>query len=638
MRGGDRAAMAADQAPDPHRTTYEPAGKSQVRQQFRPTSAPRAARSLAEPARGGAAEGQDGGAAHDRRDRPTSAPLAREGVGGGEFAGGGGVLAHGQAAGSDGDGDSQAHEVGMAAGGYYPYVMRPTSAPSRPPYVLEAGPEQRPGSAGAGRPRLAARSRAGTRLPNSGALRFVEEASGRPPVRVFSPMTSPLTDTTRFQPTWALSKHRQREREMLAESSLQAALSYEGSRLGSAGGTRPGSVISQASTGSAAASRRAAGSAAGPYKDMPRMAIRNPLAQRIGGSTGDLAEVNGSFIPLQSQSKIPHYDALYDPHLKAFWGRQDVKKVLSLEGKTRDHWAPDSGMLEAAISQELTELSRPRDIAEVMAPLDPLISALGVDPPDVLPGVNLASDVMQIEVSEEAVSVAAEFLPLSLKQPVISTWLHWGSQTGATTAPDLDLSAVCFDSKARVLDTIFYRNLVSRHEAIVHLGDDTDDTIAPAELVTNPNTAADDVAAATRRKEGLLIHLPRIQKDVVAIALAVTCYSEEMGLSEAAGAEMRVCVGPTHAAGLDNDLVRYVLSSERYKAAAPCMLVRDNASESGWSIFTRPRVCLANVVVEMIPVLQTMLRQTNVCVPYVLHVEAHTLKRARYSAFMQFTY
>ena len=129
-----------------------------------------------------------------------------------------------------------------------------------------------------------------------------------------------------------------------------------------------------------------------------------------------------------------------------------------------------------------------------------------------------------------------------------------------------------------------------------------------------------------------------IQKDVVAIALAVTCYSEEMGLSEAAGAEMRVCVGPTHAAGLDNDLVRYVLPSERYKAAAPCMLVRDNASESGWSIFTRPRVCLANVVVEMIPVLQTMLRQTNVCVPYVLHVEAHTLKRARYSAFMPFNY
>ena len=118
-----------------------------------------------------------------------------------------------------------------------------------------------------------------------------------------------------------------------------------------------------------------------------------------------------------------------------------------------------------------------------------------------------------------------------------------------------------------------------------------------------------------------------VQKDVVAIAFAVTCYTDELGLSEAAGAEMRVCVGPTHSAGLDNDLVRYVLSSERYKAAAPCMLVRDYASESGWSLYTRPRVCLANVVVEMIPVLQAVVRQTRVCVPYVLHVEYCTARR-----------
>jgi len=300
--------------------------------------------------------------------------------------------------------------------------------------------------------------------------------------------------------------------------------------------------------------------------------------------------------------------------------------VLNLEGKLKEHWAPDSGMLEAAISQELTDMSRPRDIAEIMAPLEPLIPALGVDPSDIFPGVNPASDVIQIEVSEEAVSVASELLPLSRRQPVISVWLHWGCQSRSDTAADLDLSAVCFDSKARVLDTIFYRNLVSHHEAIVHLGDDTDDTVAPAELVTNPHTTADDVAAGTRRKEGLLIHLPRVQKEVAAIAVAVTCYSDEMGLSEAAGAELRLCVGPTHSAGLDNDLIRYVLSSERYKAAAPCMLVR-SGSESGWSVYTRPRVCLANVVIEMIPVLQTMLRQTNVCVPYILHVEYCTARR-----------
>ena len=57
------------------------------------------------------------------------------------------------------------------------------------------------------------------------------------------------------------------------------------------------------------------------------------------------------------------------------------------------------------------------------------------------------------------------------------------------------------------------------------------------------------------------------------------------------------------------------------------MLVRDMASESGWSVYTRPRVCLANVVVEMIPVLQAMVRQTRVCVPYVLHVEYCTAPR-----------
>ena len=57
------------------------------------------------------------------------------------------------------------------------------------------------------------------------------------------------------------------------------------------------------------------------------------------------------------------------------------------------------------------------------------------------------------------------------------------------------------------------------------------------------------------------------------------------------------------------------------------MLVRDMASESGWSVYTRPRVCLANVVVEMIPVLQAMVRQTRVCVPYVLHVEYCAARR-----------
>ena len=85
---------------------------------------------------------------------------------------------------------------------------------------------------------------------------------------------------------------------------------------------------------------------------------------------------------------------------------------------------------------------------------------------------------------------------------------------------------------------------------MVHLGDDTDDRISPAELATNPYTPADDAAAGARRKEGILVHLPRVQANVVAIAFAVTSYTDEMGLAEAAGAEMRLCVGPTHSSGM----------------------------------------------------------------------------------------
>jgi stress response protein SCP2 len=595
----------AHEPPDDVRTTYQPASsKRQVRQQFRPTSAPRVARSLAHP------------------DRPTSAPISASLDSGLEGA------------------DGSAYALGgineMPVGdGYYggAHAYRPTSAPSRPlhlQHISESGLAWQPLSYGMHHPRLAARKDRATRLEESGAMRFVDDVSFKPPVRIFSPMASPQTHKTRFQPKWALSNHRQRERDAISDATLESALSYEGSRLSSMGVQRPRSANSSfvSAAGSAARSTvsalRRAGSA-GPYTEIPRTAIRNPLAQRIGGSTGDLVEVNGAFEPLKSQCQLPTYDALYDPHLRPFWSRNDVAKVMKLEGKTRDLWAPDSGMLEATISAELTELRRSRDIAELTAPLDPLVSALGVDPVDPwLP----KSEVMTIEVSEEAVSLAQDVLPLSLRQPVVSVWLHWGCQSGHDTAADLDLSAVCFDDKARVIETVFYRHLISRHEALVHLGDDSDDTVSPAELVTNPLTAPDDVAAGMRRKEGIIVHLPRVRTDVTAIAFAVTCYTDEVGLSEAAGAEVRMCVGPTHSTvGLDNDLLHYVLSSERYKAAAPCLLVRDPAAESGWCVHTRPRVCLANVVLEMIPVLQAMVRTTNVCKPYELHIEYCTARR-----------
>ena len=180
--------MSADEAPDDsQRMTYEPTGGN--RRHFRPTSAPRAAQ--------------------DRRDRPTSAPLAREGGGSGGSSGGSGY-GGGDGGGGGREGEfvhdagaladaahGQAVDDGMSAGGYYPYSQRPASASSRPPYVLESLGLEMPWSVGAGG-RAAARRTAGTRLPGGG-LRFVEEASVAPPMRVFSPMTSPQTDKTRFQ-------------------------------------------------------------------------------------------------------------------------------------------------------------------------------------------------------------------------------------------------------------------------------------------------------------------------------------------------------------------------------------------------------------------------------------------------------
>lgn len=209
---------------------------------------------------------------------------------------------------------------------------------------METGLENRPLSAGNRHHRFASRQNADVRLPASGALRFMEPAAFNAPTRVFSPMASPQTAKTRFQPTWALSNHRQKEREVLAEASLQSALCYEGSRGDSAGWHRSGGSINSSQLSATSLHPGSSGGqrnkTVGPYPDIPRTTVKNPLAQKNGGSTGDLYEYNGSFLPLQSQSKIPDYEALYDPHLKSFWGRNDVAKVMRLEGKTRDLWAP----------------------------------------------------------------------------------------------------------------------------------------------------------------------------------------------------------------------------------------------------------------------------------------------------------
>ena len=78
--------------------------------------------------------------------------------------------------------------------------------------------------------------------------------------------------------------------------------------------------------------------------------VKNPLATKLGKNTGDLEEIGGSFEPLKSQSSLPDYDALHDPHLRRFWSRQDLQHVLKLKGMIRDEYAPDTGLFESGES------------------------------------------------------------------------------------------------------------------------------------------------------------------------------------------------------------------------------------------------------------------------------------------------
>lgn len=102
---------------------------------------------------------------------------------------------------------------------------------------------------------------------------------------------------------------------------------------------------------------------------------------------------------------------------------------------------------------------------------------------------------------------------------------------------------------------VYYRMLSSKHDALVHLGDDTE--------MSDGVGVGDDKAANTRRKEGILINLPKFSESVRVVVFSVCCYTDETCLAEAAGAEMRISVGHSDADGLRNDLVRYYLTSER---------------------------------------------------------------------------
>jgi hypothetical protein len=262
--------MASEHATD-DRTTYEPSQKSKLRTQFRPTSAPRGFCSAAVGASGG--EPGQADAALDRRDRPTSAPLFREGVVS-ELSSSGWDVGGAHVNTFSSRPIDEIREMALDDCGH----GRPkTGTAGRPPRALESRLESRPLSIGA-RHR---RPKSEERFSETGALRFMESSPMQPPKRLYSPMTSPQTNLTCFQPVWALSNHRQKECEMLAQAALDAAVRPEASGHSS---HRPASVNS--SLLSSSSSRRPPvnrASAAGPFHEIPRVPVKNPLAQRTGG-------------------------------------------------------------------------------------------------------------------------------------------------------------------------------------------------------------------------------------------------------------------------------------------------------------------------------------------------------------------
>ncbi|EKX35154.1 hypothetical protein GUITHDRAFT_118702 [Guillardia theta CCMP2712] len=440
---------------------------------------------------------------------------------------------------------------------------------------------------------------------SNGALRFIRTpVNSAPPTRIYSPLYGERSEFNSFRPIWALSKpseeqslssslrHVERERPKIPRRSSSATLI----RTIAADPSRPRSSLAP----------------------VPLLVVKNPLATKLGKNTGDLEEIGGSFEPLKSQSSLPDYDALHDPHLRRFWSRQDLQHVLKLKGMIRDEYAPDTGLFESAMAKELADLSAQRDIRDMMmeqtAAMKRQRSQRRVS--------QSAARKLTLEVCEDAHENVEAKIHISKEQPVISAWLSWGKSQG-DSAPDLDLSCICFDDKGRVLEIIFYRSLVGKNEALVHLGDDFD---RAQDAAVSSDGVLLDHAADVRREETILVELPRIMQSVVAIAFVVTCFSDEGGLADAVGAELILCSGSSRS-NPEDELVRHYLSSERYNAALTSMVVRDRSSPSNWSIRTITRVAMANVAVEMVQMVQSLLRNREICSPYTVLIEYCTATR-----------
>lgn len=124
-------------------------------------------------------------------------------------------------------------------------------------------------------------------------------------------------------------------------------------------------------------------------------------------------------------------------------------------------------------------------------------------------------------------------------------------------AVDLDASALLMDAAGQVLDVVYYGNLRSRDNSIIHTGDNL-------------------TGAGDGDDESILVDLPRVPGAIAHIVFTVNSYSgQNFGQIENATARV------VDSADRDKELVRYTLTGSGSHTAV--VMARLSRTGTGWS-------------------------------------------------------
>jgi tellurium resistance protein TerZ len=122
---------------------------------------------------------------------------------------------------------------------------------------------------------------------------------------------------------------------------------------------------------------------------------------------------------------------------------------------------------------------------------------------------------------------------------------------------DLDASAILFAADKRVLDVVYYGNLRSKDDSLIHTGDNL-------------------TGAGDGDDESIMVDLPRVSPQVAHIVFVVSSYSGQ-NFSQIENAFARV----VDSADRDTELVRYQLTGSGTHTAV--IMARVSRQGTGWT-------------------------------------------------------